>query len=76
MVVGATLPLARRVEASVAQPRFATAVLAAFAALALVLASFGLFVVLSYTVTQRQRELSVGPRSGADRPQPARAGAA
>ena len=66
-VVGATQPLASRVRASFAQPRFSTAVLAAFATLALVLASLGLFGVLSYTVSQRRRELSVRAALGANR---------
>ena len=66
-VVGTTQPLASRVRASFAQPRFSTAVLAAFATLALVLASLGLFGVLSYTVSQRRRELSVRAALGANR---------
>jgi predicted permease len=66
-VVGATMPLAARVRDSFAQPRFATAILSMFALLALLLASLGLFGVLSYTVTQRRRELSVRAALGADR---------
>jgi putative ABC transport system permease protein len=66
-VVGTTMPLARRVRDSFAQPRFATTILGMFATLALLLASLGLFGVLSYTVTQRRRELSVRAALGADR---------
>jgi ABC-type lipoprotein release transport system permease subunit len=66
-VVGAAMPLAARVRDSFAQPRFATAILSMFALLALLLASLGLFGVLSYTVTQRRRELSVRAALGADR---------
>ena len=66
-VVGAMMPLARKVQDSFAQPRFATAVLSMFALLALLLASLGLFGVLSYTVMQRRRELSVRAALGADR---------
>jgi predicted permease len=59
--------LADRVSASMAQPRFATAVVAMFAGLGVTLAGVGLFAVLSYGVSQRRRELSVRAALGASR---------
>jgi hypothetical protein len=59
--------LADRVSASMAQPRFATAVVGAFAGLGVTLAAVGLFAVLSYGVSQRRRELSVRAALGATR---------
>ena len=65
MALADVQPLNRVFAKEVDQPRFLMFLMSGFATLALVLASLGIYGVLSYSVTQRQQELSIRLALGA-----------
>ena len=67
LALDAVMTMDQRVGRSVARPRTYAVLLGGFAMFALIIAGAGLFGVLSYSVTQRSRELAVRTALGASR---------
>ena len=67
LALDAVMTMDQRIGRSAARPRTYAALLGGFALFALIIAGAGLFGVLSYSVTQRSRELAVRSALGASR---------
>ena len=67
LVADVILPLEQRLRTTLARPRLYSVLLGGFAAFALLTATTGLFGLLSYSVSQRARELALRAALGASR---------
>jgi putative ABC transport system permease protein len=67
LAVDAVMPLEQRVLVTLAQPRLYAVLVGGFALFALLVAAVGLFGLLSYSVSQRARELAIRAALGARR---------
>lgn len=65
--VATVMTMDARLSSAVAEPRFFAVLVGCFAALAFLLAAFGLYGLLSYTVAQRRGEIAIRMALGARR---------